>query len=275
MASSLDCQFSIQNLNELAYELTVQFPKGKTNGSTRTFVFKRELDVKEGRVFDVFTKNASCSHNPLQGLIKSCDIEDAVSAAQTLITLKSDGDTSLAVFDFKDSENGYLPLTTHIQDAEHAVCEVFQGPKVTQKNLELIQRLFKGQLKVKYLLGEGGLKQDLLKNGGFSFEEIGYLNSQPGSGAFCQLTEFFMHSLKLGETPCGGGQEPFEFGKYIKPLGSSPYKPVALSTVFYPKCYKKIYSLDSPVATAMRSVFQLTGGFQTQSKITLWDLKRK
>ncbi|MES2345256.1 MAG: hypothetical protein V4494_04895 [Chlamydiota bacterium] len=116
--------------------------------------------------------------------------------------------------------------------------------------------------KLDFILNEGSLKQDLLKNGGFSEEEICYL--QIHTPDFCQITEFFMNGFKLGMHTA-----EFSADKYIVPLSTASFTSFTKSTVFLPPSYAKIYSsLATGVPGALKNCFEVSRIFEPKTKVT-------
>ena len=241
--------FTTNSLHDSAYTLSLTF-KSAGNAFVRTFIFLETPPV-DGRVQDIFTKNGVCqTFSPIQPFTKR-ELKEAKSTLPLCDPLCQ----TVAVFDFSDSEKRYLE-GTNIYKAELSVVSLFQEAKI------------KALIPAQFILCEGSLKHDLLK--GLSDPEIEFLNSKEGAKTFCECAEYFMNGMKLGGAP-----REFDFHKYFRGLGNSPYKPVKVSTVFYPEQYKTIYSPSSPFAETLIPVFSVTGNYSDSTKITTLHVERK
>lgn len=240
--------FSTHPLHESAYELKLDF-SSQESSFARTFTFL-ETSPKEGRVQDIFTKNGVCqNYKPSKPLTRKEQGE-----AEAALPLINPAYQTVAVFDFNDLENRYR-YQDSIAATEKSVLNLFQ----------------EGQLKMipaNFLLFEGSLKHDILKQ--LSETEIAFLNSKPGAKAFCECAEYFMNGMKLGGSP-----RDFDPHKYIIGVKNERYKPVQISTVFYPEQYKTVYSVDSAFSMALKPVFQVSGNYDPSNKITTLHVRRK
>ena len=117
---------------------------------------------------------------------------------------------------------------------------------------------------------EGSLKADLLKSKIFSEKESDFLQTDPvGRPAFCQCAEFFMNGFKLGHAALDLSAQ-----KYIVPVSADkPFEPLTNSVVYFPKSYKKLYALDSPIAKCFQSCFSIEGC--KIPAITIWNVTYK
>jgi len=255
--------FNITPLHENAYELNVHF----SNNSVKTFTFSQHASVKEGNLSDVFTKNGLCS-TPLQ--FQKRDLQEAKNVVSHL----QSKDPIIAVFDLKEPHTHYIPCSScenTIAKSEELVCNFFQGKRVNSLVSNHAEKI-RTQLSLDYILCEGSLKEDLLKNGGFSDQEIEHLNSN--SMQFCQLAEFFMNGFKLGQS-CKNHDTEFLAEKYIKPISNTIFESYKKSTVFYPSLYKNMYSVEGNFAKTLSSVFSVSGEFSEKTQITTLIVEKK
>lgn len=82
--------FKIKNLNEGAYELTIQFFDENGPLSEKKFTFYQNDSVEEGKIVDVFTKNAKCSESLLKNLFQQKDISQVENAKEILKKINYD-----------------------------------------------------------------------------------------------------------------------------------------------------------------------------------------
>lgn len=241
--------FSTKPLHESAYELSLTF-KSQETSFIRTFTFL-ETSPTAGSVQDIFTKNGVCqAFNPAHPFTKR-----EIKEAKATLPLYDPLLQTVAVFDFSDSETRYIKRNT-IDSAEMSVLSLFQDAKI------------KALIPAKFILCEGSLKHDLLK--GLSDPEIEFLNSTEGAKTFCECAEYFMNGMKLGASP-----RELDFHKYFRNIGNEAYKPVKVSTVFYPEQYKTIYAPNSPFAETLIPVFNVTGNYSPHNKITTLHVERR
>jgi hypothetical protein len=272
--------FSIKGLNEKAYELSIEFlDENKQLLSDKKFTFKQESSVEEGTIWDVFTKNGTCSAGlPFTG----ADVQDTKKAAKMLSDLLP-SDPLVCVLDLKDPHTSYIPCsscTQTIATCEEIVCDFFQQKTVDSslsKHAKNMHALFQKSVPVDFVICEGSLKVDLLQQGGFTDKEVEYFQAtSSGKISFCKSAEFFMNGFKLGETAYSETAS-FPVDKFIKPLSKkfSSFQPHKTSTVFYPALYKDIYSPSGEFATVLEPVFSTSGNFDPSTKITTLSVEKK
>jgi hypothetical protein len=280
MCSMHSSSFFISPLNDSAYELKIQFEDmqgGKTNHS---FVFI-QTPIKEGKIFDVFTKNGKCSPDILANLFETDDLKELSYSMKQLGSVNND--PLVAVFDLKDPNQGYLSCynfdASSIEKCEDVVCEFFKGkyPEIPKEASE-IYHFAKNELPLDFLIQEGTLKKNILQKGGFTEQQVEYLNANHGKGAiaFCQLAEFFMNAFKTGQETKNGG-DLFQAQSFIKPISSrfDVFYPCSTSIVYYPSLYKKIYSPEGAFAQTLSHAFDITGKFYKKTHITSLQMEKK
>lgn len=78
-----------------------------------------------------------------------------------------------------------------------------------------------------------------------------------------------MNGFKLGHTALD-----LWVHKYVIPIHfDKPFEPLTNSVVFFPKSYKKLYALDSPIAKCFQNCFSIDGS--KTAGITLWNVTYK
>ena len=115
--------YSLEKLNESAYQLTIDFAGQEGTLSQKQVTFIQESSVQEATVFDVLTKNGTCKSALLKSLFRKNDVCDVQSAC---LKLGSPSGPTVAVLDLKDPYTGYLPPSCDlIPNSEEQVCDFF------------------------------------------------------------------------------------------------------------------------------------------------------
>jgi hypothetical protein len=275
--------FSLIPLNESAYELNVQFLN--ENGSSiseKKFTFLQQHPVEKGKVLDVFTKNGSCGPAFLKHLFQKSDEQFAKKVSAKLNACTVSGPLT-GVLDIKEPHTGYIPCSAceqNVAESEEVVCNFFSKKEIDSSlssHAKKIHSIFHSSLPVDFVICEGTLKTDLLKNGGFTDKEIEYFqNTSSGAISLCQCAEFFMNGLKLGQE-AQNTSGYFQAEKFIKPISGkfACFLPYQSSTVFYPALYKDIYSPEGEFTQVLHPVFSVTSTFDEDTKITTLNVEKK
>ncbi len=275
--------FSLNPLTDQSYDLNIQFLNDQdTIVSKITFTF---LQAGKGKdtLWDVFTKNGHCKSSLLEHLF---DKKDEKAAIQASVALKAAPPSGPVVFvlDLQEPHTHYSPChncTETIAKCEEIVCRYFQSQcksaaDSTLKRAKKMHALFHSSLPVDFILCEGSLKMDILKDGGFTEREKAFFQSKTGAIAFCQLTEFFMNAFKFGQITMGSTIR-FSAERYLHPISNrfAAFQACQISTVLYPSLYKTIYSPSSEFAKALSAVFSVTGEYNNSTGITTLNIARK
>lgn len=269
------CAFSIKPHHEDAYLLNIEFNGEKS--SHKEFTFIQESKSTETQIWDVLTKNGTLKKgNLINHLFRNKDVVQAQNIVNTLEDQKANG-PHLVVLDLQDPTARYLPQNNSIAAGESVVAE-FLGSKVSKgsNHPQAFLSLFKEKHPIQFMINEGSLKMDLLKKGGFSENEITYLNSVPAADTFCQITEVFMNAFKFGQSAKASGT-CFQAKDYIKCLSenSEDFPTCQKSMVLYPPEYKDIYSPEGDFANKLSHSFAIKGGLSPETAITLWEVTKK
>jgi hypothetical protein len=269
--------FALEPLKNGSSTLTIQFfKKGKEDPlSKETFTFfpHARVDSKEHKakdiassgyeLIDIYSQNGSCSEDIVHTLFKSCDKRGAKEAAKALKNSTLTGHTIFCL-DLSDPETLYSENREKtVEKCEGAILQFFQEklPKKASTAQKVIH-----SLNPDFVFFEGRLKKKLLES--FTAEERTYLNQ--AKQEFCQITEFFMNALKLGELVINAKGEALSAKDFIAPVKDlSPFEPCETSTVLYPKNYAKLYSIDKPVPQTLMKVYTVWEKCKTAKVITL------
>lgn len=279
--SIVSSTFNIKPLNESAYELTIRSSDEATNQYDTTFIFVQSPSVQPGTIVDVFTKNGKCSSAPIETIFSNRDVQEIKKAAKKTGAPTPSG-AVVAVLDLQDPCAGYLPsdkCVETIANCEQVVCDFFKNDKGTalSGSAKKVRSLLKTTLPLDFVICEGSLKKHLLQYGGFSAKEIEYFHTRSGALSFCQCAEFFMNGFKLGQRAYNAGHTTeFLADEYIEPISANAvFQPFSKSTVFYPALYKEVYSPAGPFAQTLKTIFAVSGDFDSSTKITTLNMERK
>lgn len=250
--------FSLTPMNSEAYQLDVQFLDANQQVlSKKSSIFTQQSTPESGVILDVYSQNGVCSNglfaNPEQALFQSKD-EHGIKRAVKLLPSTEHAGPTVIVLDLKDPNKSYLDRDA-IAARESAVCDFLSAEATADDVLPRamkIHKIFKEALPLDFVLCEGSLKHALLAN--LSEDEAGYL-LQRDPLAFCKYTEYFMNAFKLGQST--KDLTPVSFFKPVSKVGA--FKPQATSTVWYPKQYKDIYSVNGTFFQTMKPVFSVSG----------------
>ncbi|MBS3905284.1 MAG: hypothetical protein KGZ39_08165 [Simkania sp.] len=272
--------FSITKLNEKAYQLdTVFLDATASSVSKKTAVFIQQKPLGPDQTLDVYSQNGKCCDPPsnlfknkhLQ-LLTSQDEIGIKSAAQKMQTVESLG-LSVLVLDMKDENASYLDRESIIE-AEETICDFYKQPSVDPGYLtraKKVHALFQTTLPLDFVLCEGALKCNILKN--FSEPEAEFLlHTKKGAIAFCQYAEFYMNSFKFGQETRDSFAED-----YFRPVSSrfDAFQPQSKNTTWYPAAYKEIYSPRGEFFQVLKPIFSISGELDEARAITSISMEMK
>lgn len=134
------------------------------------------------------------------------------------------------------------------------------------------KKVLRNSPKYNFVLCEGTLKNDLLNSRVFDQYQISYLNDNVQE--FCQLTEFFMHAIKLGQIVDG---VPLDALKYIHTVNGKNFKPFKKSVIYFPEEYKEVYKSDGDLHKIYQQVYNVDVSFKNQNGLTftVWSVEEK
>lgn len=259
---------SLQNVDQNVYKLHVNFP---LEGSSyeKTFTFKKGKVEDDTTILDVFTKNVTAGENFPKGVIPNSDLKMA-KAVKELVGESTH--PKLYCLDVKKQESHYLPSEeeTTNSSCEETVCKIISsGNKCTSKSAK---KVLKNSPKYDFVFCEGTLKNDLLKSGVFDQHQVTYLNDNIEE--LCQLTEFFMHAIKLGQTVEGF---PIDANKYIHSVSGENFNPFKKSVVYFPSGYEVAYASNGVLHKAYQQVYNIdiSSHIKNGFSFTSWTVEEK